>query len=102
MIDERDADIEQPEPGENGRVGSGFGRGTNGARRAVRRRFDMASEIVVTERQQRCGEQIERENDLQPQAEGSAREPPGGRHPDRLYEAAGERCKTRRTALEDG
>ena len=40
----------------------------------------VAREIVVTERQQRCRENVERENDLQPQADGSAREPPGCRH----------------------
>ncbi len=40
----------------------------------------MADEIVVAERQQRGRENVECENDLQPQADGSAREPPGCKH----------------------
>ena len=77
---DRDTGIEERESGEDGGIGGSLGRRTNGARRAVRRRFDVAGEIVMTERQQRCRKHIERENDLQPQAEGSAREPPGCRH----------------------
>jgi hypothetical protein len=79
MID-RDTGIQQPETGKDGRIGGSLSRRTNGARRAVRRGFDMAREIVVTERQQPCRQNVECENDLQPQADGSAREPPGCRH----------------------
>ena len=76
----RDTSIEQREPGKDGRIGGSLGGRTNGARRAVRRGLDMAGEIVMTERQQRCRKHVKREDDLQPQADGSAREPPGCRH----------------------
>jgi hypothetical protein len=75
-----DARIKQPEPGEDGWIGGSLGRRPNGARRAVRRGLDMAREVVVTEWQQRCREQVEPENDLQRRADGSAREPPENRH----------------------
>ena len=46
----------------------------------MRAGLEVADEIVVTERQQSRREDVQCENDLQPEAEGSAKEPPGRRH----------------------
>jgi hypothetical protein len=77
---DRDTRIKQRESGKDGGIGGSLGGRTNGACRAMRRGLDMAREIVMTERQQRCRKHIEREDDLQRQADGSAREPSGCRH----------------------
>jgi hypothetical protein len=42
--------------------------------------FDVAGEVVVAERQERCRQDIERKNDLQPQAEGPAKGQPRYSH----------------------
>lgn len=75
-----DAGVVQPEPGEHGRIGSRLGRRPDNAGRAVRCGFEMADEIVMSERQQRCREHVERENELQTKADGSATEPAGCTH----------------------
>jgi hypothetical protein len=89
-LSDRDAGVEQPESCNDGWRGGSLRRGANGARRAVRGRFDMTGEIVVTKRQQPCREDVQRENELESQADGSAREPAGSRHLQiRLYAANG-------------
>ena len=74
------AHIEKPEACENRRIGSRLGRRSNRARGAVRSGLEVADEVVVTERQQRRRKHVERQNDLQPKARGSAREPCGTAH----------------------
>ena len=61
---DRGTRIKQRESGEDGGIGRSLGGRTNGACRAMRRGLDMAGEIVMTERQQRCRKHIEREDDL--------------------------------------
>ena len=62
------AGIEQPEAREDTGIGGSLSRRADCARGAVSCRFDVAGEIVMAERQQGRRQDIEREDDLQPQA----------------------------------
>jgi len=66
------ANVEQPEPREHAGIGSGLSRGADCAGGAVCRRFDVAGEVVMPERQQGGRQDIEREDDLQPEADRPA------------------------------
>ena len=74
------AGIVKPETREHGRIGCRLGGRTDGAGCAMCGGFDVADEVVVAERQERCRQNVERKNDLQPQAEGPAEGQPRYTH----------------------
>jgi hypothetical protein len=69
------ADGDQPEPCKDSRIGGCLSRRSDGTGGAVSCGFDVTGEVVMTKWQQRGRHDIQREHDLQPQADGPPKEP---------------------------
>src|SRR4029079_15603211 len=90
------ASIVEPETREHGRIGCRLGGGTDCARCAMCGGFDVADKVVMAEWQERRRQDVERENDLQPKAEGPAKGRP--RYPHLHFRLYGPVRRERKTA----